>query len=65
MDNGRNSAATVDMQRDVLLREGQAVLRSLGEKRLAHEFCQRAKKAPTNEELADLLVEYLQQSRSR
>jgi hypothetical protein len=63
--NTGNATPLAEMQREVLLREGRAVLRSLGQKRLAREFCQRAESAPTNEALADLLMEFLELLRSR
>lgn len=46
-------------RRDILL-EGWSVLRTVGGKELAREFSTRAASLPTREELAALLLEYLQ-----
>lgn len=51
-------------RRDILL-EGRAVLRAIGGKALAREFSARAALLPSREDLADLLLEYLQRRESQ
>lgn len=58
-DGERDQTILAEVGREALLREGRAVLASLGERRLAREFCRRAVAAPTREELAELLLEYI------
>jgi hypothetical protein len=61
----RDTGVLAPSQRDVLLREGRAVLRSLGARRLAGEFSRRAALAPSRDALADLLLEYILMCRAR
>jgi hypothetical protein len=45
-----------ESERGELLRQGRAVLLSLGERRLASEYCRLAQAASSREELAELLL---------
>ena len=65
MEKGRESNALAEIERQDLLREGRAVLRALGRRRLARDFCRGAKKTLTREELAELLLSFLAVGRSR
>ena len=59
MEKGRETASGGEAERAQLVREGRAVLLSLGEPRLAREFCRLAKAASTCEALSELLVQHL------
>uniref|UniRef100_I2Q0U7 Uncharacterized protein n=1 Tax=Desulfovibrio sp. U5L TaxID=596152 RepID=I2Q0U7_9BACT len=64
MNAERDETVPAEAEHEVLVREGRRTLASLGEKRLAREFGQRAKAAGSREELAALLLEYLVSRRS-
>jgi hypothetical protein len=64
MDAGRDATGPDEADHEILVREGRRTLASLGEKRLAREFGQRAKAVGSREALAALLLEYLVSRRS-
>ncbi|EHJ46664.1 hypothetical protein DFW101_0647 [Solidesulfovibrio carbinoliphilus subsp. oakridgensis] len=64
MDAARDETVPAKAEYEVLVREGCRTLDSLGEKRLAREFGQRAKAIGSREELAALLLEFLVSRRS-
>jgi len=64
MERERDQTPLAEAGREALLREGRAVLATLGGRRLAREFCRRAAAVPTREALAELLLEYILLHRS-
>lgn len=59
------SAVTRDVSCDGLQRQGEAVLVALGERRLAREFCRRARTATDRETLVAALLDCLDRRRPR
>jgi len=65
MEKSWDSPREGDAGRRDLLRQGRAVLQSLGEPALAREFDRLAQTAPTRERLVELLLECLLARRLR
>ncbi|KHK03978.1 hypothetical protein [Desulfovibrio sp. TomC] len=65
MEGRRKTARLPESERRELLREGRAVLLSLGEGRLANEYCRLAETKSTREEMAELLVTCIVSRHSR
>lgn len=59
MEFSRQGLLQGDVERGDLLREGRAVLLSLGEPDLAREFERRARATPSRERLSEILLECL------
>ena len=65
MESRREMPGLPESERRELLREGRAVLLSLGEKRLAKEYCRLAQTKSSREEVAELLLTCIVSRHSR
>ncbi|OLN31258.1 hypothetical protein DVDV_0046 [Desulfovibrio sp. DV] len=65
MESRRERPELSEAERRDLLREGRAVLMSLGEGRLAKEYCRLAETKSSREEVAELLLTCIVSRHSR